>query len=539
MCASENRSHENLAQACSLALQTCFELLEPGDPFPAPWQGIAPSATCRKTVADPETFLEQLRGAPADPLASLSVPPRRLFDDSILRAINILVGPAGEEPRLHPWLCAQDRSVFAVRDPQGRYVVDLLTPLGLLSGKRCVTFSVLLPWPGEPVVDRSSVLATTFAREAALLLSLGFPVALLKNLRKASVAELSPFWEPRWTAVPGCLPLINLDAASSQPAEVTATSVVAPGVLPDAAASHNDNPPVPPPEVVAVPVDVPVDIHVDVPVDLPLAAEVASADNQPVEQGPGRVACDAMLTGAIEPTPNDLERAQRLPAGLPVYACDSVFGGSLIFLSDEVQWPLTNAYASWQEAVRQLRADVSFPSVLMLDASAIAAFRGLLVREHTLEDIQEELLEFELVCRKRPEEVWPSLVVNFAEPEVLLTVDEARAAFLQALSDVTNATFKQQAYDRFQAAVDRDVCQPLLDAAAGERHAVTRSLSVQYAEAVRIATIIEPFAVHNAVPRNLRIDVPFDRNAPLVALTKQQQLVLTLSKSIISLMKRR
>jgi hypothetical protein len=538
MCASDNRSDATFARACSLALQTCFALLEPSDPFPSPWQGISPTASCRKTIVDPASFLEVLRGAPAEPYASLSVSPHRLFDDCVLRAVNILIGPA-EEPRLHPWLCVNDQAVFAVRDPQGRYVVDLLTPLGLLSGKLCGAFSVLRPEPGEPFLNRSSVLATTYSKEAALLLSLGFPVALLHNLSRASISELRTFWQPCWTAVPGCLPLIDRDAASSRPADMTPTSLVAPDVLPDPSAIHEeahqetrrDNPLEPPPDAATV--------SVDVPVNAPVNAEAATADGLPVERGTAPAACDAMLTGAIEPASNDLERARRLPAGLPMYGCDSVIGGSLILLSETVQMPLTHAYSHWQDAVWQLNADVSFPAVLVLDASTIAAFRGLLRREYTLEDIQEEIIELELVSRQRPEEVWPSLTEKFAVPEGLLTVGDARAALLQALAEVTSANFKQQAYDRFQAAVDRDVCQPLRDAAAGERHAVTGSLYFQYAEAVRIATIIEPFAVRDFVPRTLRIDVPFDRNAPLSALTKQRQLVLTLSKSITSQMKRR
>lgn len=535
MCAAKFSSEKNFARECSAALEACFGLLPPSPPFPAPWEGIVPSAACRQTVTDPAYFLDQLRHLPADQEIPQGITPPRRFADSVLRAANLLRGP-DDESYLNPKLCGVGRSVFAVRDPFGRCVVDLLTPVGLLSGKRCGAFCVLVPWPGAPLVDTCSVLGTTSSREAALLLSLGFPVALLKHIKKSPVRCIRDFWEPYWTAVPGCKPLIDLEAATCSAAKQPATSATAPSLNPDSATlpdgAHDDG-------HTANHPDCPTEAA-DLMPQAPEEEEAAVSDkNPPVEQDPDDVACEQSQSRRIGPTPGVIQRQWRLEMGEPLFSFDCLIGGSLVNLSDAVPIQVTRTCADLQAALVRHHAERGLPTILMPEASDMEFLRDLLEEERPLEELQEQVTELLLNCQKRPADVWPELAAQFTKPELQLTVAQARTALLQELDNSTDTHLVQQAHDRFAAAVDRELVQPLRDMATGERRPLVQSLEGQYAEAIRNLALVEPFAVHGIVPRDLKIDVAFDRNSPVAAHKKLEQRVLTLLKMANTMTNRR
>jgi hypothetical protein len=587
MCALETSLDGTFAQDCSAALQYCFELMERCPPFPGPWQPITPSATCRQTVAEPACFLERLQGRPDDPLAPGAVAPQRRYDDSVLRAINILCGRAEEEPHLNRRLYGLGRYVFAVRDPSGQFIVDLLTPFGLLSGNPCGAYSVLIPEPGSPLVDVSRVLGTTSTREAALLLSLGYPTVVFRKFGRSTALDIRNFWAPRWTAVPGCQPLLDRNAVKSRLAQAAASWVAGPGVPPEpatiqavsqavsdeeihadihedrpcasadagtgdnthninnnntdiitntiiggsATASTNTNPHDKPPESSSAAVE-----GADV---VPAEVAVASEDSQPVAQNPRRAFYDLLRSLPVGPTPGVIARHWRLADDQTLYRLDCLMGGSLIGLSDAVPLQVTQTFACLQEALRRHNSEKSLPMILLLAPADMEILQGLLAEEHPLEGIQEELAELLLVCRKPPQEVWPSRAEQFIKPAARPTVAEARQALLQALADANKSLPLQQVHDQFEEAVDREVVEPLRNAAAGEHRSVVQSVQLQYAEAVRNVTIIEPYAVHGSIPRYLEIDVPFDRKSPAVAHRNQQQQVLTVLKMLNTLTKRR
>lgn len=535
MCAAKFSAEKNFAWECSAALEACFGLLPLSPSFPAPWHGITPSAACRQTVTDPAHILGQLRHVPADQENPPDITRPRRFDDSVLRAANLLRGP-DNEPFLNRRLCGVGRYIFAVRDPFGRRVVDLLTPVGLLSGKRCGAYSVIVPWPGAALVDTCSILGTTSSREAALLLSLGFPVALFKHIKKSSARCIRDFWEPCWTTVPGCKPLIDLEAATCSAAKEPVTSATARSLNPDADTlpddAHDDGHTA---------------NHPDCPTEdanvMPQVAEVEEAadsdDRPPVEQDPDVAAGEQSHSRRIGPTPGVIQRQWRLKTGEPLYSLECLIGYSLIHLSDAVPIQVTRTCADLRAALVRHHAEHWLPKILMPEASDLEMFRDLLEDERPLDEIQEQVTELLLNCQKHPADVWPDLAAQFTKPEPQLTVIQARTALLQELDNSTDTLLVQQAHDRFAAAVDREVVQPLRDLATGERRPLVQSLEGQYAEAIRNATLLEPYAVYGAVPRDLKIDVPFDHRSPVAAHRLLQQRVLTLLKMLPTVINRR
>ncbi len=534
-------SAEADALECSALLHAFLEFLESCPPFPGPWSRITPTTACRQTVAEPECFVRQMREALANASGSLIVSPNRQFED-VLRSLNILVGAPGEEPRLNPKLCGVGRYVFAVHDPSGEHVVDLVTPLGLLSGRRCSAYTVLMPFWNERLLDRASVIGTTSTREAALLLSVGFPAVLMRHVRRSSPLDYRNFWQPAWSAVPGCRALLDTSASrirNSYACAIGAASSSAtqpePAANPDA--DHDDG-------------------------HTAGAARSASATSDTVEAAPTSqaVAGDAKVALGQQPpladvaaearqrvewlgeTPGTIVLGRRLAAGEPLYNLECVMGSSLIGFLATVSNQVGRTYEDLQDGMRRYQSENSLPLLVQLEPSDLEILADILVREQSqeeqLEEFLEELDELLLVCSKRPELILPWLTEN-AEPVPLQTVAEARQALLVTLEEATPTTQKQLAHDQFAEAVDREIVQPLRDRAAAESRNFNHSVHMQYAEVVRNVTIIEPYAVLGRVPGNLKIDVAFDRSNPQVAHAKLQQHLLEVSKLVYNLSRRR
>lgn len=520
---NESQTAELFARECSAALETLRELCEPCPPFPAPWDEVPPSLNVRQTVLEPETVLAQMRLVPADQPATEAIGSHRRFDDIVLRATNILSGAEGEEPRLNPKLCGAGRYLFAVWDPLGRCIVDFLTPLGLLSGKRYGAYTPLFPWPGDLSGESDDILGTTSTREAALLISLGFPAVILRRIRHSSFSELRRFWEPCWTAVSGCAPFLVIENSTRGPLALSWKSFHPPKLVPAHATPRTARPTAPPLPTCDVAQETEDTIDVS-----------GQPDNAPSSQ-----ACGSTPADSAGPKCDAAKWLRNYKAGLPPFNGPVVIAGSLIGLSESPPLHFTKMFKYLHETNRRGNYEMSPPTILKLEPYGIGILQDLFSRDHTREELQEELRELFLVCGQQPFDFWPSIAEDIAKQNAPLPLSEARDLLLEALGDAKSYEAMQRAFDKYTAAVDLEVIQPLLDDAERARSPVMQRFHKQYAEALRIANVIEPFAVNNFVPRDLKIDVSFDRASPRVAFEKQNQIVLKHSQLLLSTMKRR
>lgn len=514
-----------MAARCSAALGYFLKRCDPCPRFPEPWNWVVPSRDCRRTVSDPTSVLKALQGG---------------FEDDILLAAELVVRRPNSKLSLHLRLCALDGLLIAVRDRFKRRVIDVLAPRGLISGQAQSVNVPILPPAGESAFDTNTVTATSDAREAALLRTLGIPVVLMRGIRSLKFAELDEFWTPKWTAVAGCLPMISGDDATPDGAADSPTPVypIEPESATNASSSNLRLQPASSSAGTATsPADAGADtiqVH-----DNDVAAAVAPFEHSDIETAADRNTIDATDEGYFNDFLDDRGPGRFRDLELMFVGC------SLLELSVAARPHLRTSIEYLREANNNLGLGRKLPAVWSPTADDLGCLRFAL----GLREIQPVWEWFENTLSTG----WTS-VENFCSPPELrqatLTFDEARNNLLTLLMDPLrchlapsqdgtgdSARF-QAAHEDYAAMVERYCVGSLLSALDRERDPVAAEILRQLSAISRNIWLIEPYTTAQVAPDQLLLRMNLGDRTPGQFLAEQQEKFIKLAKTYDS-MKRR